>query len=88
LCETKKKVKLVICSPTVNDKVKQKLEDLNEHIIESRLIIVKTYNESESSETSAELDLSVDHLARFVECCKANIESTTMLDEEITEICK
>jgi DNA repair exonuclease SbcCD nuclease subunit len=76
------------CDSSLIDKVKQKLEDLNEHIIESRLIIVKTYNESESSETSAELDLSVDHLARFVECCKANIESTTMLDEEITEICK
>ena len=31
LCETKKKVKLVVCSPSVNDKVKQKLILLCKH---------------------------------------------------------
>ena len=31
LCETRKKVKLVVCSPSVNDKVKQKLILLCKH---------------------------------------------------------
>jgi len=31
LCETRKKVKLVICSPTVNNKIKQKLILLCKH---------------------------------------------------------
>ena len=67
--------------------MKQKLSSLT-NIIESRIILVKKYGESaESAETSA-LDLSVDHLARFIECCKANIEGNTLLDEELSEVCK
>ena len=33
-------------------------------------------------------DLTVDHLARFVECCKNNIDNSAILEEELAEICK
>lgn len=58
------------------------------NIIESRVIIIRTQDDmSESSDTSIEL-AAVDHLARFVECCKANIDNTKLLDEELAEVCK
>lgn len=74
------------CDSTLVEQVKQRLTELKDNIVESRIILVKKFEES--SETAAELDLSVDHLARFVECCKANIECTPLLEEEIGQICK
>ena len=47
--------------------------------------MTKQYTETEES---SELDLTVDHLARFIECCKANIENSAILEEELSEICK
>lgn len=73
------------CEQTLVEKVKQKISTLN-NVIESRIILTKKYEES--AEGATELDLSVDHLARFIECCKANIEGTTLLDEELSEVCK
>jgi DNA repair exonuclease SbcCD nuclease subunit len=75
----------VKCESTLADKVKQYIQELSDKIIESRIILVKKYDEAVES---PELDLSVDHLARFIECCKANIELSTMLDEELSEVCK
>lgn len=72
------------CDQTLVEKVKQKISTLDT-IIESRIIIVKKYEEA--SETP-DLDLSIDHLARFVECCKASMECTPLLEEEISQICK
>jgi hypothetical protein len=57
-----------------------------DNVIESRMILNKQYS-SEDTETT-ELDLSVDHLTRFIECCKASIENSQLLDEELSEICK
>jgi DNA repair exonuclease SbcCD nuclease subunit len=74
------------CDSTLVEKVKQRLIELKNIIVESRIILVKKFEES--SEAAAELDLSVDHLARFVECCKATIEYTPLLEEEIGQICK
>ena len=73
------------CDSALVEQTKQRLAELQDKIIESRLILTKKYEES--TET-AELDLTVDHLARFIECCKANIECTTILDEELSEVCK
>lgn len=73
------------CESALVDKTKQKLQELQEQIIESRIIVVKKYEEAVEN---TELDLSVDHLARFIECCKANIECTSLLDEELSEVCK
>lgn len=74
------------CDSTILEATKQKLAELSDTIIESRIIITKKYDEPTSTEEA--LDLAVDHLARFIECCKANIEDTALLDEEISEICK
>lgn len=73
------------CEQSLVEAVKQKISTLD-NVIESRIILVKKYEET--SESTAELDLTVDHLARFIECCKTNIENSSLLDEELSEICK
>lgn len=73
------------CEQSLAEATKQKISTLD-NIIESRIILVKKYEEN--SENTVELDLSVDHLARFIECCRANIENTSVLEEELNEVCK
>jgi DNA repair exonuclease SbcCD nuclease subunit len=73
------------CEQSLVEKVKQKIE-ATDNIIESRIILVKHYEES--TDESQEIDLTVDHLARFIECCKATLENSTLLEEELSEICK
>lgn len=73
------------CEQSLAEAVKEKLNTLD-NVVESRIILTRNYEES--SDATTELDLSVDHLARFIECCKTNIENTTLLDEELSEICK
>lgn len=59
----------------------------NDNIVDSRIIITHAVGDGSDAVVS-DLDLSVDHLARFIECCKAAIENSSILDEEISEICK
>ena len=73
------------CDSTLLDKTKQKLTECK-NIIESRIIVTKKCEETSSEESN--IDLSVDHLARFIECCKSSMEDSPMLEEEINEICK
>lgn len=73
------------CEQSLADAVKQKISTID-NIVESRLIITKKY--SETSVATDEIDLSVDHLASFIEYCKATIENTAILEEEIAEVCK
>lgn len=75
----------VKCEQSLIEMTKQKIEALD-NIIESRIIMTKQY--SEAADNTAELDLTVDHLARFIECCKASIENSSLLEEELSEICK
>lgn len=75
----------VKCENTLVDKTKQAIEELP-NIIESRIIVTRKYEES--IEETSSIDLSVDHLARFIECCRSNIEASTVLEEELAEICK
>ena len=72
------------CAQSLVEKVRQKIEE-TPNIVESRVILVRQYEEV--SETT-ELDLTVDHLTRFTECCKENIENSAILEEELSEICK
>ena len=74
------------CDSTMLLKTKQRLEELTDKIQESRIIIIN--KSSEVIEENDTIDLTVDHLARFIECCKANIENTELLTEEINEVCK
>jgi DNA repair exonuclease SbcCD nuclease subunit len=72
------------CEQSLVEAVKQKIDSCD-NIIESRVILVRQYEESTES---TELDLTVDHLARFIECCKTNIENSTLLEEELSAICR
>jgi DNA repair exonuclease SbcCD nuclease subunit len=72
------------CVQNLVEKTRQKIEEIP-NIIESRIMLVRHYEDI--TETS-ELNLTVDHLTRFIECCKANIENSTILEEELGEICK
>ena len=73
------------CSSALVEQAKQAVAALSDTIIESRFIITR---QQEVLGSSQEIDLSVDHLARFIECCKANIENNALLEEEIAEVCK
>jgi DNA repair exonuclease SbcCD nuclease subunit len=73
------------CESTIVEKTKQRLQELQDKILDSRIILVKKYEEATDD---VELDFSVDHLARFIECCEANIENTNLLKEELSEVCK
>lgn len=72
------------CEQSLVNVTKQKITELD-NIIESRIILIKKYEETAES---AELELTVDHLSRFIECCRANIENSSVLEEELGEICK
>ena len=72
------------CVQSLVNEVRQKIEEIP-NIIESRVILVRQY---EDKAEITDLDLSVDHLTRFIECCKANIENSNILEEELSEICK
>lgn len=80
-----KAVVSIKCDSSMVDLTKQKLAELSNKITESRLIIVKKYEDTTEAST---VDLSVDHIARFIDCCKANLDVTTLLEEELSEICK
>ncbi len=75
------------CTSKLLEVTKQTLETLKDRILESRIIVVKDYNTAEPADKDI-LDLSVDHLARFIECCRTTIESSTILEEELAEVCK
>jgi hypothetical protein len=74
----------VKCVQHLVETVRQRIEEIP-NIIESRVILVRQYEESAEP---TELDLTVDHLARFIECCKSTIENSSILEEELSEICK
>ncbi len=75
------------CPKALVEPVKELISTLD-NIIESRVILIRAADEIASSEETS-LDLAtIDHLARFVECCKANIDNTKLLEEELAEVCK
>lgn len=73
------------CDSSLVETTKQVVNEL-QNIIESRIIITKKYEEVDTDISN--IDLSVDHLARFIECCRANIETSSLLEEELSEVCK
>lgn len=75
------------CLDTYVEEVKKLIAATPNSILESRLITIRSLNETEPTAKLA--DLTVDHLARFVECCKLNIlDNTDILEAELTEVCK
>lgn len=73
------------CESTLLGVVKQEVALNKDKIAETRIIIVKN---QEMSKELATLDLYVDHIARFIDCCKATLDNTKVLEEELAEVCK
>jgi DNA repair exonuclease SbcCD nuclease subunit len=74
------------CKEKLVDELRAQLGKLSDRIINSRIIIVR-----ESVEGEAEGDISeltMDHLAKFVECCRQEINNSEALEIELAEICK
>lgn len=77
----------VKCTKGLVETVKEAITKLD-NIIESRVIIIQSHDSTPgTAETGIDL-IAIDHLARFVDCCKANIDNTKMLEEELAEVCK
>lgn len=72
------------CESTLVEKTKHQIAKLD-NIIESRIILTRN---AEEQHENLSLDLSVDHLARFIECCKTSIDNSSILEEELSEVCK
>lgn len=74
------------CKDFLLETVKQKI-DSSTKIIESRVVIAR----DEIALNDAEIDISdlaLDHLEKFVECCKEKIDNSDILDFELAEICR
>jgi DNA repair exonuclease SbcCD nuclease subunit len=56
-------------------------------IVEARVVIAK--DEVMMSDGEVDIsDLTLDHLEKFVECCKEKIDNSDILDFELAEICR
>lgn len=71
------------CDSQLVDTVKQKIQ-ASEKITDSRLIITRPL---ETTQENSELDLTVDHLSRFIDCCKNTIGDSIILEEELQAVC-
>ena len=75
------------CKDILLEQLRAKLAAFSDKLVETRIIAIR--DSLDNSETSINLsELTVDHLARFVECCRENIEASDILDLELAEVCK
>jgi len=77
----------ITCKDSLISKLQQKLNSLADKIIAQRIIRAKVFADSSDVEIDIS-DLTVDHIARFCECCREKIENTPILEAELAEICK
>lgn len=75
----------VKCKSKFADQAKKLLEE-NKNVINYRIIL--TEDEVAQKEKTDYTDLTVDHIQKFIECCRANIADTPILEAELSEICK
>ena len=59
----------------------------NSNIIDTRLILVKTFEESEEQTVNIS-DLAVDQCVKFAQCCREKLDNTPILEAELAEILK
>lgn len=70
------------------EQVNDKLNSLSGRV-DSRVIITKNVSNDDIDKITSKVDyFSIDHLAKFVEFCKQQIEITDVLLDELKEICK
>ena len=74
------------CKEALLGALRKKIGELSDKIVSSRIIVLR-----DALEEGAEGDISeltMDHLAKFVECCRAEMNNTDALEFELAEICK
>ena len=59
----------------------------NSNIIDTRLILIKTFEESEEQTVNIS-DLAVDQCVKFAQCCREKLDNTPILEAELAEILK
>lgn len=74
------------CTADLLNDVKNILEAPNSNVYIYRTIIAQL--KSETTELLDTADLVSDHLAKCIECCRAKLENTEILEQELAEICK
>ena len=74
------------CYENFIPEVKKKLEELKDKIIDTRLIFIKnpTMLDEGLLDTT---DLSLDHLSKFIECCRDKLGDSDILEAELEVIC-
>lgn len=76
------------CKEQFVKEVREIIETLP-NIIEHRIIIDRDYTVGELADTALDIStLTVDHLGKFIECCKEKIENSEILSLELAEVCK
>lgn len=76
------------CNDNLLDVLHLELDKYSNLITESRIIAVRDTKQAEKTTPEVLPVMAVDHLTRFVECCRENIEITDVLEAELAEICK
>jgi len=74
------------CKDSLVSELRSQINKLSDKIINSRIIITREATEDEAEGDISEL--TMDHLVKFVECCRKEINNTEALEVELAEICK
>ena len=74
------------CVDKYVETVREKIET-NKNIIDTRIILIKTFNESEDQTVDIS-DLAVDQCVKFAQCCREKLDNTPILEAELAEILK
>lgn len=74
------------CAESYVDDLRKYIETEVENITDYRIII--THECKTATVTDTTINLAIDHVARFIECCRSNIENSSLLESELAEVCK
>ena len=74
------------CIDKYIEDVREKIAQ-NSNIIDTRIILIKTFEESDSQSVDIS-DLAVDQCVKFAECCREKLDNTPILEAELAEILK
>lgn len=75
------------CNEEYIDKLKERLEDIKDYLVETRITLTRTTVPSHTENSLTE-NISTNYLDKFIEFCNANIDNTDILQFELSEVCK
>lgn len=74
------------CAEQLVEDLHHKLDSIKSRISETRIITIK--DAIVAADIEAAPDLTMDHIAKFCECCRLKIDNNSVLEEELAELCK